>query len=1164
MINRRFGFRRALVASACCSVITVAALTGCSGAVSGSPQSANGGDGADLVVADVFVSDASPSLGGSTTLTARVRNTGTADAATTTLRYYRSTDATISTSDIEVGMTVIAELSSGARTDESVQLTATPGAYYYGACVDPVADEADDTNNCSDAVLVTVGNAAALQGRPDLLVASPSASDGSPSAGARFTLSASVRNVGGGSSTATTLRYYQSADAAISASDTEVGTADIAELSASGSTTESAQFTAPSTPGAYYFGACVDPVADEADNTNNCSTSVRITVQEPDLVVGPPSVSNAGPAVGAKFALTATVRNDGTGSAVATTLRYYRSEDETISTTDREEDSAAVAGLTSSGSSSQSVDLAAPSTPGSYFYGACVDPVADESDTTNNCSTAVSVTVQQTVTDTQGDPDLVVPVASVSESAPAAGARFRLSATVRNDGNGDADATSMYFYRSTDTTITDADTRVGTAGVVALATAGSNAQWVDLTAPSTPGTYYYGACAGAVSDETDTTNNCSAAVTVTVPQPPRPDLTVAQPSVTDGSPATGAPFTLSATVSNGGTGDSEATTLRYYRSTDATISATDTRVGANQIAELAAAGSAGRSVDLTAPSTPGKYYYGACVDAVAGEADTTNNCSPSVTVTILQPDLVVVSPTVNQSDPEAGAQFTLSVTVENDGEDDSDAATLRYYSSTDAAITTSDTQVGTDSVAGLAAAATSRQSVDLTAPSTPGTHYYGACVDAVTDESDTTNNCSASVTVMVTEPEQQGLSVEISVEDEEHYAPVGDTVDLSAEVLDEEGDEITGATVTWSSSDTTIATVDSSGVMTAVGTGWVTLTAMATVTGSSTQSLRRSLSAANSDTTVSGSVRMHVVEPVARIEIDPDSLSFNSVNGWETLTATLYDGNDNEIRPTYWGWSSANEEVATVDGNSFTSKISAFVHSVGEGSTTVTLRANGSATGTASVTVTLPTARVSVDPIALTFEALGDTETVTVTVLDENGDEDENATFSYFGSFSPCCGVLGKGFDITKVDDGLEITAGSPGSGRITICSSSCFRLADEEPEIADAVLLVTIYQKPASLTVSPDAVSLAVDGTATLSAAIQDANGNDIGLAGGDQGGLVVHWETSDSAVATVEGADATGTDNTGATATVSGVAAGSATITGGWWGAVRVSGTATVTVTE
>ena len=43
--------------------------------------------------------------------------------------------------------------------------------------------------------------------------------------------------------------------------------------------------------------------------------------------------------------------------------------------------------------------------------------------------------------------------------------------------------------------------------------------------------------------------------------------------------------------------------------------------------------------------------------------------------------------------------------------------------------------------------------MDLTAPSTAGTYYYGACVDAVTDESDITNNCSTSVQVTVPEPE---------------------------------------------------------------------------------------------------------------------------------------------------------------------------------------------------------------------------------------------------------------------------------------------------------------------------------------------------------------------------------------------------------------------------
>ena len=50
------------------------------------------------------------------------------------------------------------------------------------------------------------------------------ADDGTPDAGASFTLSATVRNRGDGLSAPTTLRYYRSSDSAISASDTPVGT----------------------------------------------------------------------------------------------------------------------------------------------------------------------------------------------------------------------------------------------------------------------------------------------------------------------------------------------------------------------------------------------------------------------------------------------------------------------------------------------------------------------------------------------------------------------------------------------------------------------------------------------------------------------------------------------------------------------------------------------------------------------------------------------------------------------------------------------------------------------------------------------------------------------------------------------------------------------------
>ena len=81
------------------------------------------------------------------------------------------------------------------------------------------------------------------------------------------------------------------------------------------------------------------------------------------------------------------------------------------------------------------------------------------------------------------------------------------------------------------------------------------------------------------------------------------------------------------------------------------------------MSSLNALQSGDESISLTAPSTPGTYYYGACVDSVSGESDTTNNCSGSVTVNVgaaPAPDLVVDTPTVSESAPFAGARFTLS------------------------------------------------------------------------------------------------------------------------------------------------------------------------------------------------------------------------------------------------------------------------------------------------------------------------------------------------------------------------------------------------------------------------------------------------------------------------------------------------------------------------
>ena len=93
---------------------------------------------------------------------------------------------------------------------------------------------------------------------------------------------------------------------------------------------------------------------------------------------------------------------------------------------------------------------------------------------------------------------------------------------------------------------------------------------IDLTAPAVAGTYYYGACVDSVSGESNTQNNCSAGVEVTV-EDTLPDLVVESPSVSGSNLETGESFTLSVTVRNQGDVTAASTTLRYYRSTDSTI-----------------------------------------------------------------------------------------------------------------------------------------------------------------------------------------------------------------------------------------------------------------------------------------------------------------------------------------------------------------------------------------------------------------------------------------------------------------------------------------------------------------------------------------------------------------------------------------------------------------
>ena len=147
------------------------------------------------------------------------------------------------------------------------------------------------------------------------------------------------------------------------------------------------------------------------------------------------------------------------------------------------------------------------------------------------------------------------------------------------------------------------------------------------------------------------------------------------------------------------------------------------------------------------PTEAGRFNMTYTVTDAGGESDSLT----FVIAVLSDPDLVVESPSVSDSNPDEGDSLTFRVTVHNRGTSQSEATTLRYYRSTNATISTSDTLVGMDAVGTLDASASSTESISLTAPSSDDTYYYGACVDRVPDESDTRNNCSIGVPVTVGE-----------------------------------------------------------------------------------------------------------------------------------------------------------------------------------------------------------------------------------------------------------------------------------------------------------------------------------------------------------------------------------------------------------------------------
>ena len=158
---------------------------------------------------------------------------------------------------------------------------------------------------------------------------------------------------------------------------------------------------------------------------------------------------------------------------------------------------------------------------------------------------------------------------------------------------------------------------------------------------------------------------------------------------------------------------------------------------------------------------PGIYYIGAIADATGVQAENNeiNNALATVaTITVSRDvDLVMNAISTNATLVPAGGSFTIVNTETNNGTTGMTVTSniVRFYLSTDATITSTDTLIGSRVVSGaLAAGATSSSATTtVTVPATLalGTYFIGAIADAtgVQPETNEINNALAGTTITV-------------------------------------------------------------------------------------------------------------------------------------------------------------------------------------------------------------------------------------------------------------------------------------------------------------------------------------------------------------------------------------------------------------------------------
>ncbi|HMH26010.1 MAG TPA: Ig-like domain-containing protein [Gemmatimonadaceae bacterium] len=330
---------------------------------------------------------------------------------------------------------------------------------------------------------------------------------------------------------------------------------------------------------------------------------------------------------------------------------------------------------------------------------------------------------------------------------------------------------------------------------------------------------------------------------------------------------------------------------------------------------------------------------------------------------------------------------------------------------------------------------------------------------------------------------------------------VGQTAIATVTLADSSGNLLSGRVVTWSSSNTSVATVDAGGTVVATAAG----STMIQATSESKTSA------------ASLSVSAPAPIPVASVSVSPPTASLQ-IGGSTQLSAVTRDGNGNVLTGRVIAWSSTNTGIATVS-------TSGLVTAVAAGSVSVTASSEGQL-GSSAITVSapapVPVASVSVSPASSSL-LVGATAQLSATTRDASNNVLTGRVVTWSSSNPAISTVSGSGL----------VTAIAAGSATITALS---------ETKTGTAAITVSVPAPVpvASVSVSPASSSLLVGATVQLSATTRDANNNVLT-------GRVVTWSTAGAGIALVSAnglVSAVAVGTTQVTATSEGKS-GSATIT-------------------